>query len=219
MTAPDPLGVWSLYRATADRIVGLLDDDAAWDTRLPCCPLWSVRDVVAHLTAVAEDWATGTLTGPPGDAETAAQVARFADHDVPALLAAWEAATERLHRHAAAGTAPPLGDIVSHEHDIRGALAVPGARDDVSVRHVADQLLAMLDTPVALRVCTPDREYRSGPRSSTEITLHTDDFEALRWRTGRRSPAQMAAMAWSADPAPVLDHLYLFGPAQDDIVE
>jgi hypothetical protein len=219
MTAPDPVGVWSLYRAAQDRIVGLLDDGAAWEVRLPCCPLWTVRDVVAHLTAVAEDWVAGTLTGPPTDAETAAQVARFAGHDIPAVLAAWEAATERLHRHAAAGTAPPLGDIVSHEHDIRGALAVPGARDDVAVHQVADQLLDMLDTPVPLRVCTPDREYHSGPSSGTEITLHTDDFEALRWRTGRRSRTQMAAMQWSGDPAAVLDHLYLFGPAPQDIVE
>jgi hypothetical protein len=29
----------------------------------------------------------------------------------------------------------------------------------------------------------------------------------------------MAAMQWSGDPAAVLDHLYLFGPAPQDIVE
>ncbi len=44
-------------------------------------------------------------------------------------------------------------------------------------------------------------------------------FEALRWRTGRRSRAQLAAMDWSDDPTPVLDHLYLFGPAAADVVE
>jgi hypothetical protein len=44
-------------------------------------------------------------------------------------------------------------------------------------------------------------------------------LEAWRWRTGRRSRAQLAAMDWSDDPTPVLDHLYMFGPAETDIVE
>ena len=64
-----------------------------------------------------------------------------------------------------------------------------------------------------------DGEYRIGPDGDTEIGLHTSRFEVLRWRTGRRSRAQLAAMDWSADPAPVLEHLYLFGPADADIIE
>jgi hypothetical protein len=36
---------------------------------------------------------------------------------------------------------------------------------------------------------------------------------------GRRSGAQLAALDWSADPAPVIDHLAVFGPAAHDIVE
>jgi hypothetical protein len=45
------------------------------------------------------------------------------------------------------------------------------------------------------------------------------DSKPLRWRTGRRSRAQLAAMDWSGDLTPVLDHLYTFGPADADIVE
>ena len=56
-----------LYCETKDRIVGLLDDpDAAqWNRPVPACPGWSVRDVVAHLTAVALDLLDGRLTVPP----------------------------------------------------------------------------------------------------------------------------------------------------------
>jgi len=36
---------------------------------------------------------------------------------------------------------------------------------------------------------------------------------------GRRSRAQLAAMSWSGDPAPVIDHLTVFGPAGASIVE
>ncbi len=85
--------------------------------------------------------------------------------------------------------------------------------------HSTDQLLANLRTPVPLRVTVEDGQYRSGPEGRAEIVLHTSRFEALRWRTGRRSRAQLAAMDWSDDPAPVLDHLYIFGPADADVVE
>jgi hypothetical protein len=51
------------------------------------------------------------------------------------------------------------------------------------------------------------------------VVLTTTRFEAFRWRMGRRSRAQLAALAWSADPAAVLDNLAIFGPAASDIVE
>jgi len=41
-----------------------------------------VRDVVAHLVAVADDWVDGRLAGPPTDEESAAQIARFGGFDV-----------------------------------------------------------------------------------------------------------------------------------------
>ena len=54
-----------------------------WNKAVPACPGWSVRDVVAHMTAVAEDWAAGSLAGPPTDEQTAAHVARFAAMSAP----------------------------------------------------------------------------------------------------------------------------------------
>ncbi|OBC13412.1 hypothetical protein A5784_31585 [Mycobacterium sp. 852013-50091_SCH5140682] len=218
MATADPVHVWTLYRDTRQRIVDLMTEDA-WEVNVPACPLWSVRDVVAHMTAVAEDWAAGTLTVPPSDAETAAQVARFDGYDTTDVLAAWDAAANQLHHLAERGTAPPLGDIVVHEHDLRGALGAPGARTDAAVVQASDQLLNILKTPVPLRVTVEDGDYRTGPQDGSEIGLRTTRFEVLRWRTGRRSRDQLAAMDWSADPAPVLEHLYLFGPAEADLTE
>ena len=51
------------------------------------------------------------------------------------------------------------------------------------------------------------------------LGLTTTRFEAFRWRMGRRSRDQLAALDWSGDPAPVLDHLVVFGPARTDIIE
>jgi hypothetical protein len=118
-----------------------------------------------------------------------------------------------------AGVTPPLGDIVVHEHDIRDAIGRPGARDIAAVWCVADLLLTRLQTPLPLCVTVEDGEYRSSPDDPAEIRLRTTRFEAMRWRTGRRSRAQLAAMDWSGDPTPIIDHLYMFGPADADIIE
>ncbi|CAA0108604.1 Uncharacterised protein [Mycolicibacterium vanbaalenii] len=211
-----------VYQDTQMRIARLLTDapPATWEGQVPACPGWSVRDVVSHMTAVAQDWADGRLSGAPTDEQTAEHVARFSGCDEAEILMIWASATARLRELAeSTGLEPPLGDIACHEHDIRSAIGEPGARDAESVRWTADRLLTLLRPPVPLRIVVEDGEYRSGPVDGTEIRLQTTRFEALRWRTGRRSRAQLAAMAWSSDPAPVLDHLFLFGPATGDVVE
>lgn len=95
----------------------------------------------------------------------------------------------------------------------------PGARDTEVIWHGAGWLLSGLKPPVALRVVVEDGEFRLGPDSGSPLTLTTSRFEAFRWRMGRRSRDQLAALDWSADPAPVIDHLVVFGPAASDIAE
>jgi uncharacterized protein (TIGR03083 family) len=218
----DARRVARIYQDARARITALVGelDDAALSIRVAACPRWSVRDVVAHLAAVADDWGRGSLTGPPTDEQTAAQIARYDGQTFDDILLDWEAVVARLDQLAdTEGVEPPIGDITCHEHDIRGAIGRPGARDSDAVRYSSDRLLASLRSPVPLRVAVEDAEYRSGPDDGTELLLHTTRFEALRWRSGRRSRAQLATMNWSGDPAPVLDHLYMFGPADSDVVE
>lgn len=220
--ADDPRLAARQYRETKERIVGLVTelDDAGLNTAVPACPGWSVRDVLAHVVAVAEDWVGGRLAGPPTDAQTAAQVARFGDHDLAGILAAWADAAAALDQMAeSAGVQPPLGDITSHEHDVRAAIGRPGARDSSAVWSSSDQLLANLSTPIPLLVTVEDGQYLTRPGADARIRLRTTRFEGLRWRTGRRSRAQLAAIDWSGDPTPVLDHLFLFGPATADVEE
>ena len=203
-----------------DRIVELVSaPDASVDAAVAACPGWSVRDVLAHMAGVAQDWAAGRRLAPPSDEQTAAQVARFDGRDVDDIVRVWGEAAAALPRLAQASVAPPLGDIVVHEHDIRDALGRPGSRDSAALQCISDQLLRKLETPVPARIVVEDGDYRCGPDGESVIELKTTRFEAVRWRTGRRSRSQMAAMAWSGDPEPVLDHLYLFGPAAADLVE
>ncbi|HET6731857.1 maleylpyruvate isomerase N-terminal domain-containing protein [Mycobacterium sp.] len=209
-----------LYQETRERILAAVGP-GDWSSAVPACPGWSVRDVVAHVTAIADDWVNnGPLSGPPTDADTAAGVARFNGRDVDSIVAVWDSAAAQLGKLAENdGVKAPLADLVVHEHDIRGAIARQGERDSAAVICASDQLLTSLETPVSLRVTVEDAEYHCGPDGSPEMQLRTTRFEALRWRTGRRSRAQLTAMDWSADPAPVLDHLYLFGPADADLIE
>jgi len=219
--AADPDLSW-LYRDTRERLILLLSelDGAALATRVPACPAWSVREVVAHLTAVSQDVLAGRLTRIPAERETAAQVARFKDHDLAGILAAWDEVAPQFERLVGTlGAWPAVIDIASHEHDIRGAAGRPGARDAEVVWQSAGWLLTRLRPPVPLRVVVEDAEFRAGPDNGTELRLTTSRFEAFRWRMGRRSRAQLAGLDWSGDPAPLLDHLTIFGPAARDIIE
>jgi hypothetical protein len=115
---------------------------------------------------------------------------------------------------------PAVLDVVSHEHDIRGAIDRPGNRNSPSVYHGAEALCARavgLSRPI--RVVWEDGERCMGPDTGDELLLRTTRFDTVRWRLGRRSRLQMAHLDWSADPQPVLDHLVVFGPSGYDIIE
>lgn len=217
---PDRLG--EIYQEAKDRIAALVCDlgDAQLATTVAACPEWSVRDVVAHLAGVADDWGQGRLTSVPTDEQTAAQVARFDGRSIVDIVSAWGVAAAHLsHLATAEGLEPPIGDVTAHEHDVRAALGRPAARDSAAVAYTSDRLLTALRPPVPLRVTVEDAEYRSGPAVGSELHLCTTRFEVTRWRTGRRSHLQLVAMDWSDDPTPVLDHLCMFGPARCDIDE
>ena len=69
------------------------------------------------------------------------------------------------------------------------------------------------------RGCTEDTQIQVGPDGAPVLGLTTTWYEAFRWRMGRRSRDQLAALDWSGDPAPVLDHLVIFCPARADVIE
>jgi uncharacterized protein (TIGR03083 family) len=211
-----------LYRDTRERLTSLVAglDGEALATPVPACPGWQVQDVVAHLAAVVEDALAGRLTGPPSEEETAVQVARYKGRPVTRTLAGWTAGAPQFEEVISAFDIPPaVIDVASHEQDIRGALGRPGARDCLAVEQMAAWLLERLRTPVPVRVTVEDAEFRVGPDGEPVLGLRTTRFEAFRWRMGRRSRDQLAALDWSGDPAPVLDHLVVFGPARSNIAE
>jgi len=220
--AVDAADLARMYRETRERLTALVAglDEVELGTPVPACPGWSVADVIGHLAAIPEDALAGRLTGPPSEEETAAQVNRFRGRPMTQTLAGWTDLAPRFEEVVAAFKVwPAVIDVASHEQDIRGAVGQPGARDTEVIREMSGWLLTRLSPPVRLRVAVEGTRIRVGPDGEPVLGLTTTWYEAFRWRMGRRSRDQLAALDWSGDPGPVLDHLVIFGPARADIIE
>lgn len=225
MTSPTEARVGDRYRSSRNRLTSLLGsiETADWETPVPACPGWRVRDVLAHLVGVIEDAAAGRISGPPDASQTADEVDRHRSDDPAELLGRWAMLAPPFESSISDGTRwPAFIDVLSHEHDIRGALGITGERDHPDLLRVAalltnglpDELEVVLDTE-------PDDGLDTGLEHEGDgtIRLHTTSFEFFRLRLGRRSRSQVAGLAWTADPTPWLDQLFVFGPAGADITE
>jgi uncharacterized protein (TIGR03083 family) len=212
-----------LYRETRTRITGIVESlrEADLDRPVPACPEWLVRDLLAHVVGGAEDIVSGRLQGPPTEQVTEAQLRRHRREHSPDLVAAWcewSAVLEPMIAAARAWT--PVLDLVSHEHDLRGALGVAGARTSAAVVRGVEALCVRAEPlPVPVRVVWGDGEGVLDGAGDGELVVVSSRFEMLRWRLGRRSRRQILQYEWSADPAAVIESLAVFGPAGTDLIE
>jgi uncharacterized protein (TIGR03083 family) len=213
--------VGAAYAAGRHRLTELvedLDDDAAAAT-VPCCPAWSVHDVIAHLTGVCADVLAGRIDGVGTDPWTDAQIVARRDLPLKDVVVEWNEVAPAVEAMAGAFGAAGfqwVGDQVIHEHDVRGALGCPGARDsetiDIGLRFMVPGFLdavAALGVPI-LEVQAGGRAWRSG-EGEPAVRLPLEPFEALRSLCGRRSPDQLRSLPWTGDPEPYLE-AFTWGP-------
>jgi uncharacterized protein (TIGR03083 family) len=220
------------YDAVRSRVDDLVRGTAG-DTPVPGCPAWRVRDVVAHMAGLCEDWVEGRLEAYASEAWTAAQVARFDGAPLDVVLDRWRDAAARF---AALGDDPAMGpparwgfgDAVTHEADLRGALGAGRVPAEAVVRSVKTsiarwrQVLADAGAPTLLLRAPDLREWWLGtPDDPHALVGEAPAYELFRALTGRRSRAQVEAWAWSAGPAPVLDAglPHPFAWADSDIID
>jgi len=205
------------YRGVRLRVNALVidTDDVALDAIAPATPEWRVRDLLAHLAGVTADIVSGNLEGVGTDEWTARQVDQRRDRGVDELMAEWNEHAPTVEAMAgefgrAAGRL--VSDATAHEHDIRGALGVPGARDSdavaLSFEYVGTSLGIELDRAGmgAIRVHHDDTTSTFGA-AAPMASLHTTRFEFVRALTGRRSRDQIATYEWDGVVAP--EHLVL----------
>jgi uncharacterized protein (TIGR03083 family) len=193
----------------------------------PAAPGWTAHDVLAHLVGVASDIVAGNLEGVGTDPWAAAQVARSRDRSCADLVAEWdehgpvvESMTEQFGR--AAGQL--LADATTHEHDVRGALGVPGARDSdavaLTVGFLGWSLGEQLDAgDVGALVVEHGGTTDTFGTGAPVATLRIDRFELVRALTGRRSLEQIAGYDWEGAFAPERLVLDRFTARPDPLVE
>jgi uncharacterized protein (TIGR03083 family) len=197
---------------------GLDEDD--WSVPVAACPGWTVHGVLGHLVGVIEDVNAGLITGPPTECQSAAQVERHHGDRPGQLLDQWADLGEPFEQLiTTAEVWPPALDVLSHEHDIRTALDRPGARDDELILTGACRMIELLEIDGTLTVDFGDETVCSPPKPGPAYLLRTTPFEVFRFRLGRRSPDQVAALDWSCDPGDLLDDLFIFGPAAQPLSE
>src|SRR3954453_20306298 len=202
----------ALYEDTRQRVIDLVRESTLLDffaaaTPLPACPGWRVRDVIAHLSGLATDIASGNLDGAATDAWTAAQVDARRALSLDDLLAESDDVGPRLagflDDFPGRYGAQVVADITVHEHDIRGALRRPGARASTGVAHAVDFLLSTFVEPGARALGLPALHITDGTRS-TLVGGHddapSDATEATQtalttgsWPPGDSEPAPASA--------------------------
>jgi hypothetical protein len=192
-------------------------DETDWATRVPCTPAWTARDVLSHVSGIPDDALAGRMEGAPGEAWTAAQIERHRDADVEDLLVRWSqqapAFAEAIDRM---GEGRPPIDCHSHEHDVRHALARPGARSNAIIDAPS---FASVDAPIQVVIEFVDGSTvtTGDPAAASTVTLRgATRFELFRSRLGRRSRQQVREADWvgsEADIDAVLDRWFSFGPS------
>jgi hypothetical protein len=205
---------YAASRLRIDAITRQLDD-VRLSVIVPCCPRWTAKDLVGHLTGVMEDRVAKRL--PTGGFEdwTSAQVARHRGEPIDVVLDTWCALPVERNDDVPSLAALSF-DVVTHEHDLCHALGVPGDRDAFSVRvgaaRAKDRMSAMLTDAGApgVRLTTEDGEV-DVEGGSPPIGLVTTRYTFLRLVTARLSRGQAAALSWDGDATPVLDALFADG--------
>ena len=195
----------SAYRNVRVRMTDLLlaagPDDLA--RTVPACPDWTVHDLLAHVVGIPEAIVGGDF--PSGDLQAWLDglVAERRTVPVPELCDRWAALDDTLGP-VLEGAGLLLADVYVHEHDLRGALDRPGARDAAETAVVVPLALANLvnDLTAAglapLAVASGDQRWSSGD-GDPGCTLEVDVWEAVRILASRRTEAEILAAPATGD--------------------
>jgi uncharacterized protein (TIGR03083 family) len=195
---------------------------------VPATPEWSVKDLIAHVSGIAADIVTGNV-GDAGSPEwTAAQIEAAREVSLEELLAGWEKSCaqvepllDTLHPTAAALT---VGDLVVHEHDLRGAIGNRDARDTERLTLALAAYVRRFGKRVkdaglrTIRVVAGDGEWNAG-LDTPAIDLRDDPFELFRAITGRRTKDEIRKLGWTGDPEPYVDIVSAYGHPTESLGE
>ena len=174
--------LWTLVAAERGALADDLDGatPAQWATT-SLCPDWTVRDVVAHLTAAAST-SPGAFIGQ--FAKAGFNFQRYADAGLTRRLGADADATLAGFRAVQDSTTSPpapkptwLGEVVVHSEDIRRPLGISHVYDPEALRQVADffvgsnALIGAKDRVAGLTLRATDQDWSHGSGPAVEGPL------------------------------------------------
>lgn len=201
--------------------------EADGDREVPCCPAWTVRQLLSHAVGVTADIVGGNVEGAGSDPWTKQQVDDRDGRSIAELCDEWDESGPKLAAALAGGLLPAQAvfDLVTHEHDLRHAIDQPGAQGDeavpIGLGFVVDVWpVVMAAYPIPpLRIVADEAELVAG--EDPEVTLALTPFETLRALTGRRSLDQVRGYRWGLDPEPWMPAFTWgpFTPSPTDLVE
>jgi len=208
------------YAATRQRIASLVSDldDAATARQVPACPEWTVHDLVAHVSGIPEAITSGDLPGADQQAWLDGLVDARRDVPIPELLERWEACADATAAMIDNGVSLIVVDLVCHEHDLRAAVAQPGARGAAEVRAIIQPLLETLLPGIKKRGTGALMVDSDGVQWASHVgrpacTLHVDPWEACRALGSRRTADELRALPRTGNIEPfigvIADHLPL----------
>jgi uncharacterized protein (TIGR03083 family) len=203
-------------------LVGGLDAQQA-ERWVPACPDWTVRDLFSHMVGLGVDVLAGDEPDDHNATWTQRQVDERRGRDLRTLVAEWRGVTEPMQAYMREHGTRPLGDVVIHEQDLRGALGVPGAKDTPGLATIRDRMLrrfaSRLDgqPPIAL---VGDRWRWASADGDPAVVVRAPDFELARALMARRSAAQLRSWVASGDVEPYLPAFATLGTLPDqDLTE
>ena len=216
----DAIAEWTRAQQRVIELVGPLTAEQA-EAKVPACPDWTVRDLLSHMIGLGADVLDGDEPDDHNDDWTQGQVDARKGRDVAALIEEWTAITEPLRTWMAENTTRPLGDVLIHEQDLRGAVEVAGAQDTEGLASLRDTFVGQLGDAVEelppLALIGDGWTWASrGDAADAEVAIHASDFDLTRALMSRRSAAQLRAWTRRGDVTPFLSAFETLGSLPDD---
>ena len=149
---------------------------------------------------------------------TQRQVDERRGRDLATLVAEWQDVTEPMQAYMRERGTRPLGDLVIHEQDLRGALGVSGAQDTCGLAVIRDRMLRRFAPRVAglppIALMGDGWRWTSGD-GDPAVVVRAPDFELARALMARGSARQIRAWTVSGDVEPYLPAFATLGALPD----
>lgn len=209
------------WRSAYERVATLVEETEARDPEalgrtVPACPGWTARELVAHMVGVDHDVLADEVDDEMDETWTQKHVDQRSGRSTREVLAEWAGLADDVETFVRETDDAPLGDVVIHEQDLRGALGTPGARDDDGLAAVRDLMASQLGErldgrgPVRLEATDTAWSWQSG-EGDPDVVLRAGEFDLARALTSRRTADQLRSWA-TGDVGPYLDDFAGLGP-------